>query len=135
MTVLSHTHPLVIQLETELLPLFRAALPAIAQTAPQTLASVFAFSSGTASAFQDYHFGISCLLEQVSPDSPDEVALLVSVTGLEQTAQLSAQVAWGPPSGKVEAQAHLPDATMAALHAALPELTATLQAAVQRGQP
>jgi len=135
MTVLSHTHPLVIQLETDLLPLFRAALPDIAHTAPQALASVFAFSSGTASAFQDYHFGISCLLEQASPDSADEVALLVSVTGLEQAAQLSAQVAWGPPSSKVEAQAHLPAATMAALHAALPELITALQLAAQRGQP
>ncbi|MFZ4875436.1 hypothetical protein ACL9RI_10150 [Janthinobacterium sp. Mn2066] len=135
MTVLRHTHPLVIQLETDLLPLFRAALPAIAHTAPQALASVFAFSSGSASTFQDYHFGISCLLEQVSPDSADEVALLVSVTGLEQAAQLSAQVAWGPPSGKVEAQADLPAATMAALHAALPELMTALQLAAQRGQP
>ena len=135
MTVLSHTDPLVIQLETDLLPLFRAALPDIAHTAPQALASVFAFSSGTASAFQDYHFGISCLLEQASPDSADEVALLVSVTGLEQAAQLSAQVAWGPPSSKVEAQAHLPAATMAALHAALPKLITALQQAAQRGQP
>lgn len=135
MTVLSHTHPLVIQLETDLLPLFRAALPDISHTAPQTLASVFAFSSGSASAFQDYHFGISCLLEEAAPDNADEVALLVSVTGLEHAAQLSAQVAWGPPSGKIEAQAVLPTATMEALHAALPPLLTALQAAARRGQP
>lgn len=135
MTVLSHTHPLVIQLETDLLPLFRAALPDLTSTAPQALASVFAFSSGNASAFQDYHFGISCLLDDAAADGADEVALLVSVTDLEQEAQLSAQVAWGPPSRKIEAQAVLSTATMEALHAGMPALLAALQAAARRGQP
>ncbi|MFM2088885.1 MAG: hypothetical protein RLZZ237_3754 [Pseudomonadota bacterium] len=135
MTVLSHTHPLVVQLEADLLPLFRAALPEITAISPQALASVFAFSSGSASAFQDYHFGISCLLEPAAADAADEVALLVSVTGLEQQAQLSAQVAWGQPSGKIEAHAALPEAHMDALHTALPSLLAALQEAVRRGQP
>lgn len=38
MTVLAHTHPLVLQLENDLLPLFRAALPPLAAAAPQVLA-------------------------------------------------------------------------------------------------
>jgi hypothetical protein len=134
MTVLAHTHPLVLQLENDLLPLFRAALPALA-AAPQALASVFAFSSGTASAFHDYHFGISCLLEDVPDEAPEEVALLVSVTGLESGAHLSAQVVWGQPSGRVEMQADLPAGDLPALHAALPGLLASLQQAASRGGP
>jgi hypothetical protein len=135
MTVLSHTHPLVLQLENDLLPLFRAALPPLAAAAPQVLASVFAFSSGTASAFQDYHFGISCLLEDVPEDAPEEVALLVSVTGLDASARLSAQVIWGQPSGLVETQAEVAANALHALHAALPDLLASLQQAACRGRP
>ena len=132
MTVLAHTHPLVLQLENDLLPLFRAALPPLAAAAPQVLASVFAFSSGTASAFEDYHFGISCLLADVPADAPEEVALLVSVTGLDASARLSAQVVWGQPSGLVEMQAELEAGD---LHAALPGLLASLQQAASRGAP
>ncbi|WP_219114452.1 hypothetical protein [Janthinobacterium sp. UMAB-56] len=135
MTVLSHTHPLVRQLETDLLPLFHAALPPLAAAAPQVLASVFAFSSGTASAFQDYHFGISCLCEEVPDDQPEEVALLVSVSGLEASARLSAKVVWGQPSGLVEMQAELQAGELQALHAALPGLLACLQQAASRGRP
>ena len=135
MTVLAHTHPLVLQLENDLLPLFRAALPPLAAAAPQVLASVFAFSSGTASAFEDYHFGISCLLADVPEDAPEEVALLVSVTGLDASARLSAQVVWGQPSGLVEAHAELDAGDLPALHAALPGLLASLQQAASRGAP
>jgi len=135
MTVLSHTHPLVLQLENDLLPLFRAALPPLAAAAPQVLASVFAFSSGTASAFEDYHFGISCLLGEVPEDAPEEVALLVSVTGLDAGARLSAKVVWGQPSGLVEMQTELLDGDLPALHAALPGLLASLQQAASRGRP
>lgn len=135
MTVLAHTHPLVLQLENDLLPLFRAALPPLAAAAPQVLASVFAFSSGTASAFEDYHFGISCLLADVPEDAPEEVALLVSVTGLDAGARLSAQVVWGQPSGLVEAHAELDAGDLLALHAALPGLLASLQQAASRGAP
>lgn len=135
MTVLSHTHPLVIQLENDLLPLFRAALPRIAAAAPRALASVFAFSSGSADAFQAYHFGISCLLDAVEEEQPEEVALLVSASGLEAGAQLSAQVVWGQPSGKVEARADLPQARMPDLHQALPLLLDALLEATSRGRP
>lgn len=135
MSVLAHTHPLVLQLENDLLPLFRAALPPLAAAAPQVLASVFAFSSGTASAFEDYHFGISCLLADVPADAPEEVALLVSVTGLDASARLSAQVVWGQPSGLVEAHAELDAGDLPALHAALPGLLASLQQAASRGAP
>ena len=138
MTVLVHTHPLVRQLENDLLPLFRTALPQLAASAPQVLASVFAFSSGTASAFQDYHFGISCLLADVSEvpeDAPEEVALLVSVTGLDASARLSAQVVWGQPSGLLEAHAEFQAGDLPALHAALPGLLASLQQAASRGAP
>ncbi|MBG6221241.1 MULTISPECIES: hypothetical protein [unclassified Janthinobacterium] len=135
MTVLSHTHPLVLQLENDLLPLFRAALAPLAAAAPQVLASVFAFSSGTNSTFQDYHFGISCLLEEVPEDAPEEVALLVSVTGLDTGARLGAKIVWGQPSGQVEAQAELQAGDLPALHAALPGLLASLQQAASRGTP
>jgi hypothetical protein len=135
MTVLSHTHPLVLQLENDLLPLFRAALPPLAAAAPQVLSSVFAFSSGTASAFQDYHFGISCLLGDVPEEAPEEVALLVSVTGLDASARLSAKVVWGQPSGLVEAQAEVTANALHTLHAALPDLLASLQQAASHGRP
>ena len=137
MTVLSHTHPLAIQLETTLLPQFQAALPGLTAGAPGVLASVFAFSSGTSSAFHDYHFGISCLLEPAPEDQEDcaEVALTVSLTGLETQAQLSAQVAWGLPSGRIAARGELAEASMAALQVALPALLQALHDAVRQTRP
>lgn len=135
MTVLTHTHPLVAQLEAALLPQFQAALPDLMAAAPSVLASVFAFSTGTGSAFQDYHFGISCLLDAAPEDAPEEVALLVSVTGLEAQAQLSAQVAWGQPSGHIEARAALADASVTALQESLPALLTALQGAVRATRP
>ena len=94
MTVISHHHPLVLRMEAELLPLFQAALPSLAQAAPQVLASVFAFSTGTQGAFLEYRFGISCLLDAVPGDQPDELALLVSVSGLDGEASVAAEVRW-----------------------------------------
>ncbi len=135
MTVLRHTNPLAAQLENDLLPLLRAALPRLSAAAPQVLASVFAFSSGTADAFEAYHLGISCLLDHVADDQPEEVALLVSVSGLDAHAQLGAKVVWGQPSGAVEAQAEVAAADIAALHAALPQLLDALQRAASRGTP
>lgn len=135
MTVLKHHHPLVLHMEAELLPLFQAALPALAQAAPQALASVFAFSTGTHASFLEYRFGISCLLDEVADDQPDELLLLVTVSGLDGDARLGACVRWGPPSDDVEMQAVLPQASMPALHAALPGLLSALQTALVRGAP
>ena len=135
MTVISHHHPLVLRMEAELLPLFQAALPSLAQAAPQVLASVFAFSTGTQGAFLEYRFGISCLLDAVPDDQPDELALLVSVSGLDGEASVAAEVRWGQPSGHCEAQAVLATASMPALHAALPALLAALRKALERGRP
>ncbi len=135
MTVISHHHPLVLRMEAELLPLFQAALPSLAQAAPQVLASVFAFSTGTQGAFLEYRFGISCLLDAVPGDQPDELALLVSVSGLDGEASVAAEVRWGQPSGHCEAQAVLATASMPALHAALPALLAALRKALERGRP
>ena len=120
MTVVSHHHPLVLCMEAELLPLFQAALPSLAQAAPQVLASVFAFSTGTQGAFLEYRFGISCLLDAMPDDQPDELALLVSVSGLNGEASIAAEVRWGQPSGHCEAQVVPATASMPALHAALP---------------
>lgn len=122
-------------METELLPLFQAALPPLAQAAPQVLASVFAFSTGNQGAFLEYRFGISCLLDAVPDDQPDELALLVSVSELDGDASVAAEVRWGQPSGHCEAQAVLATASMPALHAALPALLAALQSALERGRP
>ena len=135
MTVLSHHHPLVVQMEAQLLPLFQAALPALAQAAPQALASVFAFSTGTQAGFLEYRFGISCLLDGVPDQQPDELLLLVTVSGLDGDARLGASVRWGQPSGHCEALAVPAQAAMPALHAALPDLLAALQTALQRGAP
>lgn len=135
MTVLSHHHPLVIRMEAELLPLFQAALPSLAQTAPQALASVFAFSTGTPGAFLAYRFGISCLFDDVPDDQPDELVLLVTVSGLDSVAALDASVRWGQPSGQYEAQLVPNEASMPALHALLPALLAALQTALVRARP
>lgn len=135
MTVLKHHHPFVLQMEAKLLPLFQAALPALAQAAPQVLASVFAFSTGTQESFFDYRFGISCLFDQVSDDQPCELLLLVTLSGLDDAARLDASVRWGQPSGHCEAQAAPMDASMPALLAALPALLAAMQSAVARGEP
>lgn len=135
MTVISHHHPLVLRMEAELLPLFQAALPSLAHAAPQVLASVFAFSTGTQGAFLEYRFGVSCLLDAVPEDQPDELALLVSVSGLDGEASVAAEVRWGQPSGHSEAQVVLATASMPALHAALPALLAALRNALERGRP
>lgn len=135
MTVISHHHPLVLRMEAELLPLFQATLPSLAQASPQVLASVFAFSTGSQGAFLEYRFGISCLLDAVPDDQPDELALLVSVSGLDGDASVTAEVRWGQPSGYCEAQAVPATASMPALHAALPALLAALRSALERGRP
>lgn len=135
MTVLSHHHPLVMRMEAELLPLFQAALPALAQAAPQALASVFAFSTGTQSTFLAYHFGISCLFDDMPDHQPDELALLVTVSGLDSVATLDASVRWGQPSGQYESHLLPNEASMPALHALLPALLAALQTALMRGKP
>lgn len=135
MTVVSHHHPLVLRMEAELLPLFQAALPSLAQAAPQVLASVFAFSTGSQGTFLEYRFGISCLLDAVPDDQPDELALLVSVSGLDGDASVAAEVRWGQPSNHCEARVVPATASMPALHAALPALLAALHNALERGRP
>ena len=96
---------------------------------------MFAFSTGTQGAFLEYRFGISCLLDAMPDDQPDELALLVSVSGLNGEASIAAEVRWGQPSGHCEAQVVLATASMPALHAALPALLATLRNALERGRP
>ena len=135
MTVLKHHHPFVLHMEAELLPRFQAALPSLAEAAPQVLASVFAFSTGTQDIFLEYRFGISCLFDQAQDDQPYELLLLVTLSGLDDAARLDAGVRWGQPSGHREAQAVPMDASMPALLAALPALLAALQVAAVRGAP
>ena len=137
-------HPLVTQLEAEVLPVPRDALPLLTTEVPSANWSVFACPVGSATSYSGFHVGISCLLPSVPESMPDEVSLIVSVCGLHEKPRLNAEVTWG--NGSVETE-HSHGATSSEqwpfatsdqftkTGAELPALIEILGQAAQRGRP
>jgi hypothetical protein len=139
-------HALVAKLEAELLPSLQEALPRLHAIGPAVRASVFALPFGSATSYQGFHLGISCLLPVGTETEPDEVALVVSACHLDREPKLNADVSWGHPSGAVEAELaqsigsseRWPLATaerLAEVRGELPRLIELLCLAVKRGHP
>jgi hypothetical protein len=140
----SAQHSLVAQLEQEFLPLLRDALTALEVQAPSVRPSVFAYPVGSATSFQGFNVGISCILSGVPDSETDEVSLVICACYLNERPRLNADVTWG--NGYVEAELshgassseHWPFATLerySEIRAELPRLISVLGQALQRGRP
>lgn len=139
----STQHSLVAQLKAELLPLLREAVQFLEAQIPSARTSVFAYPVGSATSFQGFNVGISCILSGAPDSQPDEVSLVVCVCYLNERPRLSADVAWG--DGYVEAELshgassseHWPFATperYSEIRAELPRLISVLGQAALRGR-
>jgi hypothetical protein len=138
-------HPLVKQLQGELMPVLREVIPTVVDCSPSARVSEFAIPVGSSTTYQGFHFGLSCLLSGVPESAPDEVALVISACHLDRQPRLNAEVVWGNPSGHVEAELssasssdNWPLATsewVGQLRLKLPHLVAVLRTAAQRGHP
>src|SRR5262245_14091506 len=84
---------------------------------------------------------LACTLRDVAPGQPDVVTLSVCLHDRDGTLMIrSADVAWGRPSGHVEAEvrptrAELTPECIEEFADRLPELFAALRAAIRRGHP
>jgi hypothetical protein len=86
-------------------------------------------------------FRIDCGIQDAAADQVDRVALSVSLRDVDGTLMMqSADVAWGHPSGHIEAEilatpAALTPELIEAIADRLPELFAGLRQAIRRGHP
>ena len=84
--------------------------------------------------------GIDCVLKEARLDAVDQVALCIDIHHMHATPTIQADVVWGHPSGRIEAE--LFDGPVAAtvkrteeVVSRVPELIAALQGALRRGFP
>jgi hypothetical protein len=135
-----------IELKARFLRPLQELAEALRRQVPGRQLRVYEGPVGSATEYQGYDVGIECLLPNVSPDQPDNVALQIGVCHLTSKPRVMADVVWGHPSGHVEAafredwsgNHEWPEATPDVLQAIeddLPRLTAAFVAAVKRGQP
>jgi hypothetical protein len=137
-------HSLVVQLEAEFMPLLREALTVLEAQVPSVRCSVFAYPVGSATSFQGFILGVSCVLSGVPKSGPDDVSLVVCACYLSERPRLNADVTWG--NGYVEADLshgassseHWPFATSerySEIRAEFPRLISVLGQAALRGRP
>jgi hypothetical protein len=94
---------------------------------------------GSGTDWNGHNIGIECMFNEAVPDSPDSLALLVSLKHLHKVPEIiSADVVWG--HGPIEASAlpacieFSPD-QLAELLKRLPELFIAFKQAIGRGRP
>jgi hypothetical protein len=137
-------HCLVVQLKAELMPLLHEALTVLEEQLPSVRSSVFAYPTGSATSFQGFIFGVSCVLSGVPDSDLDNVSLVVCACYLNEHPRLNADVTWG--NGHVEADLshgassseHWPVATSerySEVRTELPRLISVLGQAALRGRP
>jgi len=131
----------VAQLRLELLPVLRTWQQQLQKRHPDVRVSVWDGHVGQLVDWHGYVAGIDCVLTNAEPDRPDTVALSVRLAHLDETPTIhDADVAWGHPSGHVEASlfpAPVPfsEETFGSVLARLPELVSALDRALDRGGP
>ena len=131
----------VAQLRLKLLPVLRTSQQQLQRRHADVRISVWDGHVGQLVDWHGYVARIDCVLTTADPDRPDTVALCVSLAHLDETPTIhDADVAWGHPSGHIEASlfpAPVPfsEETFGALLARLPELVAALDRALERGGP
>ena len=123
------------------LPQLEAAAWELKDEFPGVLIRVYGSSSGSRTDLQGHDLSIDCLLPDVPADRPDNVALGISLKHLSTTPLVaSADVCWGHPSGRLEAELDIRDvpyggAAVDTIEQGLPGLLAALRAALKRGAP
>ena len=84
--------------------------------------------------------GLSCILPNRSPATPDLVEMLIELSCLTSTPMIQGEVSWGEPSGLVKASAFpeavaFSDAALALTIERLLSLFRILQKEIARGRP
>lgn len=132
--------PVIENLERELLTPFREFAENLSSQFPNVRANVYSQSVGSLTEYQGHQIVIDCLLADIPPNQPDNVALSVSLRHLTTNPKIDADVCWGHPSGQIEAEfapepLEVSDTVLSDLMAALPRLYESLSAALKRGRP
>jgi len=128
------------ELENRLLPRLREFTAHLRSAYPRVKSHVHSLPEARSSECQGHNLCIDCLLPDVPTERPDNASLSICVLHLTTTPMLSADVAWGHPSGTIVdelAQQPIPfsDAALTQLESALPRLTQSLESAIKRGAP
>jgi hypothetical protein len=133
-------NPIVETLERELLTPFREFAEQLSATYPNVQARVYSHEMGSLTEYQGHGIFIDCLLTDAPGNLPDNVALCVDLAHLNSSLIISADVYWGHPSGRVEAEfsfdpVEVSDKVLSELYADLPRLYEALTEEVRRGKP
>lgn len=131
----------VSQLRAGLLPILQIWEQELRSEHPDVTTNIYDWAVGNLTDWNGHDIGIECILNDVAPDSADNLALSVSLKHLHKTPSfVSADVVWGHPSAYIEASI-LPECVeyspdhLAKLIKQLPELFAALKQAIARGRP
>jgi hypothetical protein len=131
----------VSQLRVGLLPILQVWQNELRTEFPDVTTNIYDWSVGNLTDWNGHDIGIECLFKQAARDSPDNLALSVSLKHVHKApALVSADVVWGDPSGYIEVSVlpacieFSPD-DLAELIKRLPELFTALRQAIRRGRP
>jgi hypothetical protein len=131
----------VSQFRASLLPILQIWEQELRREYPDVTINIYDWSVGSRTDWNGHSIGIDCIFKKAAPDSPDNLALEVSLKHVHKAPSLvSADVVWGHPSGYVEASV-LPECVefspdhFAELIKRLPELFPALKQAIRRGRP
>lgn len=129
----------VSQLRASLLPILQIWQQELRREYPNVMTNICDCSVGDLTDWNGHNIGVDCLFKKSAEDSPDNLALLVSLKHVNKAPSIvSADVVWG--HGYVEASV-LPKCVefspdhLAELIERLPELFTVLKRAIRRGSP
>ena len=142
MTDMGEMHQCVRQLGNVLRPLLHAYVARLRAAHPEMQIDQYEGPVGESTEYQGYQIGIDCTVPGSGDlDTPTSLALEVSVKRASTMPEIdAADVAWGHPSGYVEAAlldeaAQLSERAIQDLVAGLPRLLDAMDAALVRGRP
>lgn len=129
----------VSQLRASLLPTFKVWEQELRREYPDVRINIYDYSVGALTEWNGHDIGIDCIFQEAAPESPDNLALSVSLNHLQKAPSLvSAEVVWG--NGYIETCVLPASVEFSADHLAelierLPELFTALKQAIRRGTP
>src|SRR5262245_30654730 len=92
----------VSQLRASLLPILQIWEQELRRDYPDVVTNIYDLPVGSHTDWNGHNIGIDCLFGEAAPDSPDNLALLVSLKHVHKAPSLvSADVVWG--HGDIEA--------------------------------
>src|SRR5438477_9838189 len=95
---------LIQQVEKRLFEELRALADTLSTRFPALKIQVYSHSVGSLTEYQGHDIGIDCIFPNTTIEQPDNVALSVSLYQLTTIPMINADIAWGHPSGHVEAE-------------------------------